>query len=85
VSGSTPYPAGMRFLTVFEADSIMRVSKRTVYRLIHAGELGAIKVCGSYRIPDQAVTLSVLPFPDMGKGRTGAGHHARCPDLSSRP
>jgi excisionase family DNA binding protein len=55
VTGNISYPAHMRFLTVFEAAAIMRVSKRTVYRLVHAGELEAIKVGGSYRIPNQAV------------------------------
>jgi len=55
VSGNAPYPADMKFLTIFEAAAIMRVSKRTVYRLVHAGDLEAIKVGGSYRIPDQAI------------------------------
>ena len=33
--------AEVRFLTVAEVASIMRVSKMTVYRLVHAGELPA--------------------------------------------
>src|SRR5689334_11225426 len=41
--------AEVRFLTVAEVASIMRVSKMTVYRMVHAGELPAIRVgrsCG---------------------------------------
>jgi excisionase family DNA binding protein len=55
VTGNTPCPASTRFLTIFEAATIMRVSKRTVYRLIRAGDLQAVKVSGSYRIPGHAL------------------------------
>ena len=34
----------VQFLTVAEVASIMRVSKMTVYRMVHAGELPAIRV-----------------------------------------
>jgi excisionase family DNA binding protein len=34
----------VRFLTVAEVAAIMRVSKMTVYRLVHSGELEAIRV-----------------------------------------
>lgn len=34
----------------------MRVSKMTVYRLVHAGELQAVQVGRSFRIPESAVT-----------------------------
>jgi excisionase family DNA binding protein len=33
----------------------LRVSKQTVYRLLHAGDLEAIRVGGSFRIPEHAV------------------------------
>lgn len=52
-----------RFLTVFEVAVIMRVSKRTVYRLVHAGDLEAIRVNGSYRIPEHAVRPKSVSFP----------------------
>lgn len=52
-----------RFLTVFEVAVIMRVSKRTVYRLVHAGDLEAIRVNGSYRIPEHAVRPKSASFP----------------------
>jgi excisionase family DNA binding protein len=45
----------VRFLTVAEVASVMRVSKMTVYRLIHSGELPANRVGRSFRVPEQAV------------------------------
>ena len=45
----------VRFLTVAEVATIMRVSKMTVYRLVHGGELPAVQVGRSFRIPEQAV------------------------------
>ncbi|MCD0452249.1 helix-turn-helix domain-containing protein [Actinocorallia sp. API 0066] len=45
----------VRFLTVAEVASVMRVSKMTVYRLVHSGELPAIRVGRSFRVPEQAV------------------------------
>lgn len=43
------------FLTVDDVASIMKVSKMTVYRLVHSGELEAIRVGRAIRIPDAAV------------------------------
>jgi excisionase family DNA binding protein len=43
------------FLTVAEVAAIMRVSKMTVYRLVHSGEIEAIRVGRSFRVPKQAV------------------------------
>jgi excisionase family DNA binding protein len=43
------------FLTVAEVAAAMRVSKMTVYRLVHGGELPAVRVGRSYRVPEQAV------------------------------
>lgn len=45
----------VRFLTVAEVATLMRVSKMTVYRLVHGGELPAIRVGRSFRVPEQAV------------------------------
>jgi excisionase family DNA binding protein len=45
----------VRFLTVAEVANVMRVSKMTVYRLVHAGELPAVRVGRSFRVPEQAV------------------------------
>lgn len=44
-----------KFLTVAEVATIMRVSKMTVYRLVHSGELPAARVGKSFRVPEQAV------------------------------
>jgi excisionase family DNA binding protein len=45
----------IRFLTVAEVASVMRVSKMTVYRLLHSGDLPAARVGRSFRVPEQAV------------------------------
>lgn len=45
----------VRFLTIAEVASAMRVSKMTVYRLVHSGELTAVRVGRSFRVPEQAV------------------------------
>ncbi|MGP7959621.1 helix-turn-helix domain-containing protein [Sanguibacter sp. A247] len=43
------------FLTVAEVADAMRVSRMTVYRLVHAGELPAIRVGKSFRVPASAL------------------------------
>ncbi|MBF4576047.1 helix-turn-helix domain-containing protein [Frondihabitans sp. VKM Ac-2883] len=45
----------VRFLTVAEVADMMRVSKMTVYRMIHSGELPAIRFGRSFRVPETAV------------------------------
>ena len=45
----------VRFLTVAEVAAVMRVSKMTVYRMVHAAELPAVRVGRSFRVPEQAV------------------------------
>jgi excisionase family DNA binding protein len=45
----------VQFLTVAEVAAIMRVSKMTVYRLVHSGELPAVRVGRSFRVPEKAV------------------------------
>ena len=45
----------VRFLTVAEVATVMRVSKMTVYRLVHAGTLPAVRVGRSFRVPEKAV------------------------------
>src|SRR4249920_3700265 len=47
--------AEVRFLTVAEVASVMRVSKMTVYRLVHSGELPAVRVGRSFRVHAKAV------------------------------
>ncbi len=47
--------AEAKFLTVAEVAASMRVSKMTVYRLVHAGALPAVRVGRSFRVPRDAV------------------------------
>ncbi|SDY59458.1 MULTISPECIES: helix-turn-helix domain-containing protein [Herbiconiux] len=49
----------VRFLTVAEVAEMMRVSKMTVYRLVHSGELPAIRFGRSFRVPESAVASAV--------------------------
>ena len=43
------------FLTVAEVASVMRVSKMTVYRLVHGGDLPAVRVGRSFRVTEEDV------------------------------
>lgn len=45
----------MSFMTVAEVATVMRVSKMTVYRLVHSGELPSVRVGRSFRVPEKAV------------------------------
>ncbi|QJC21296.1 helix-turn-helix domain-containing protein [Arcanobacterium buesumense] len=49
-SSSTP-----QFFTVAEVADMTRVSRMTVYRMVHSGELPAVRVGNSYRVPKSAV------------------------------
>ena len=50
-----PGLSSVKFLTVAEVASVMRVSKMTVYRMVHGGELPAVRVGRSFRVPEKAV------------------------------
>jgi excisionase family DNA binding protein len=49
----------VRFLTVAEVADMMRVSRMTVYRLVHSGELPAIRFGRSFRVPETAVAAAI--------------------------
>ena len=51
--------ANAKFMTVTEVAYMMRVSRMTVYRMIHAGELPAVRFGRSYRVPQEAVQAIV--------------------------
>ncbi|MBU3705227.1 MAG: helix-turn-helix domain-containing protein [Mycobacterium sp.] len=53
-SDAQPVPR-TQFLTVAEVAALMRVSKMTVYRLVHNGELPAVRVGRSFRVHAKAV------------------------------
>lgn len=71
--GSETPLSDVRFLTVNEVASLMRVSKMTVYKLVHSGELEAIRVGRSFRIPEQAV-IWYLRDTSIAVGEEGIGH-----------
>jgi excisionase family DNA binding protein len=48
-------PKAVRFMTVAEVAASMRVSKMTVYRMVHNGDLAAVRVGRSFRVPERAV------------------------------
>jgi excisionase family DNA binding protein len=52
---STKGLSEVRFLTVAEVAAAIRVSKMTVYRLVHSGDLPAVRVGRSFRVPEEAV------------------------------
>ncbi|MBG0738141.1 helix-turn-helix domain-containing protein [Paeniglutamicibacter antarcticus] len=67
------------FLTVSEVADVMRVSKMTVYRLVHSGELPAVRFGRSYRIPESAVAgLVESAFVEgaADRGAAGSAHTA---------
>ena len=43
----------VQFLTVAEVAAMMRVSKMTVYRLVHGGDLPAVRVGRSFRVREE--------------------------------
>jgi excisionase family DNA binding protein len=47
--------SGLKFYTVKEVASHMRVSKMTVYRLLNSNELPSVRVGNSFRVPEVAV------------------------------
>ena len=57
----------LKFLTVAEVATLMRVSKMTVYRLVHSGELASVRVGRSFRVPERAVD----DYLRVGFGSTG--------------
>jgi len=57
----------VRFLTVAEVAEMMRVSNMTVYRLVHSGELPAVRFGRSFRIPESAVIAAIqTPIAEVG-------------------
>lgn len=52
MSGASAQP---QYMTVAEVAQTMRVSRMTVYRLVHSGDLPAIRVGKSFRVPEPAL------------------------------
>lgn len=47
--------ASVKFLTVAEVAAMIRVSKMTVYRMLHNGEIPAVRVGRSFRVTEKDV------------------------------
>ena len=44
-----------QFYTVAEVAELTRVSRMTVYRMVHSGEFPAVRFGSSYRVPKSAI------------------------------
>lgn len=64
------------YLTVAEVALAMRVSKMTVYRLVHTGDLPAVRFGRSYRVPELAVEEYLVAERHAA---TAATPHSRTP------
>ncbi len=63
----------VRYLTVAEVAEVMRVSRMTVYRFVQRGDLPAVRVGRSYRVPADALdaylaAAEVAPEEDEASG-----------------
>ena len=60
-------PGGLRFATVSEVARRLRVSNMTVYRLVKAGQLPAVRIGRGYRIREEDVmTYLETRYMDAG-------------------
>lgn len=68
MTDSAPVPlSAIRFLKVTEVATLLRVSRMSVYRLIHAGDLEAVRFGRSFRVPEHAVNAYLQQsFYDAG-------------------
>lgn len=55
--------AGEHFYTVAEVAAAWRISKMTVYRLVNSGELTAVRIGRSFRVPMSAVEAYLEKVP----------------------
>ena len=62
-------PSGAQLLTVAEISTMFRVSKMTIYRMVHAGELAHVRVGRSFRVPADAVQAILV---SRGSGQLSA-------------
>ena len=67
VTPLTPSLPGGKFLTVAEVAGIVRLSKMSVYRLIHSGQLEAVQFGRSFRVTEKALNAYLAAaFFDAG-------------------
>lgn len=58
----------IKWLTVEEVATALRVSKMTVYRMVHDGELPSLRSGRQFRIPEQAVIDHITKGLDASGG-----------------
>jgi excisionase family DNA binding protein len=57
---------GHEWLTAREAAALLRVNYRTVLDAVHAGELPAVRVGRTIRIPRRALERATIPSAEPG-------------------
>jgi len=70
-----------RYLTIAEVADIMRISKMTVYRLVHAHELASLRFGNSYRISDNALDEYIRKAGDPPR----SGPRPEAPPIRDQP
>ncbi|MFG2199910.1 helix-turn-helix domain-containing protein [Kitasatospora sp. NPDC048715] len=63
---TSPPAEDIRFLDIAEAATLLRVSKLTVYRLVHSGDLPAVRTDRAWYVPLDA-TLAYLDTHDAAR------------------
>ncbi len=56
----------VRYLTVAEVAEVMRLSRMTVYRFVQRGDLPAVRVGRSYRVPADALERFLAEHEVLG-------------------
>jgi excisionase family DNA binding protein len=64
--GGEPGTDNLDLLTVSEVAAMLRLSKMTIYRLMDKGQLPALRVGRSFRIPRESVRLLVEESSNPG-------------------
>lgn len=63
----------LELLTVSEVSALFSVSKMTVYRMIHSGELEHVRVGSSYRVVGESVRCRMQRSSDFVGGHVASG------------
>ena len=58
--GHGNFADNLELLTVSEVSTILAVSKMTVYRMIHSGELEHVQMDGSYRVVGESLRCCLM-------------------------
>jgi excisionase family DNA binding protein len=61
----------VRYLTVAEVAEVMRLSRMTVYRFVQRGDLPAVRVGRSYRVPADALDAYLAASEVLGDDAAG--------------